>query len=118
MCSIPKVFPFAPFFNGRIQYTIMDVYNEMTSPAPPHQKDSAQHDHHSHQDSHSHNHVNHCFRYLRQSLICCGDTALEGSYPNTDAASTDGTGSVRVCNEFEVIRSWGDSNRLVTAKHP
>lgn len=81
-------------------------------------KRTAHYDHHSHQDSHSYNHVDHCFRYLRQSLICCGDTALEGSYPNTDAASTDGTGSIHVCEDFAVIRSWGDSNWLVTAKPP
>ncbi|KAJ5503315.1 hypothetical protein N7463_006189 [Penicillium fimorum] len=106
----------AVFHQLHCLYAIMDVYNQLTNPEPELISDPAHH-HDSHQDGHSHNHVDHCFRYLRQSLLCCGDTALEGQDPNTDALGTDGTGAVHICKDFDVIRSWADSNRIVNTKH-
>ncbi|KAE8364650.1 hypothetical protein BDV27DRAFT_145153 [Aspergillus caelatus] len=67
---------------------------------------------------HTHNHIDHCFQYLRQSLLCCGDTALEGQDPRTDKPGTDGTGAVHVCKDFDGIMAWADSQRLVDTKHP
>lgn len=110
------------------QYTIMDVYNDLSSSGGHQHRGSGhsheqQHDHHSHKEdeaenTHKHNHVDHCFRYLRQSLVCCGDTALEGQDPNTNTLGTDGTGAVHVCKDFDAISSWADGNRLVDSKHP
>lgn len=105
----------------------MDMYTEMSISSGHRRRGSGQHEHsHDHAshpaesdgNTHRHNHVDHCFRYLRQSLLCCGDTALEGQDPNTDTLGTDGTGAVHVCKDFDAIRSWADGNRLVNSKHP
>jgi hypothetical protein len=92
----------------------MDMYNNLTNPASESRKDPAQSD----ISSDSHQHVAHCFRYLRQSLVCCGDTALEGQIPNSKINGTDGTGAVHVCKDFDAIRSWAENKRLVDKKHP
>lgn len=94
----------------------MDVYNQLSSPASELPRDST-HEHDSHSHQHSHNHVDHCFRYLRQSLLCCGDTALEGQDPNTDTQGTDGTGAVHMCKDYDAIRDWAERNRIVDTKH-
>ncbi|KAF1738393.1 hypothetical protein CRV24_000318 [Beauveria bassiana] len=99
-----------------IKYAIMDRYNDLTSGSAEGQQDHAQHGDHDRRGSKSHRHVDHCFRYLRQSLLCCGDTALEGQDPNTDKAATNGVGAVHICKDFEAIRSWAEDNRLVDHK--
>jgi hypothetical protein len=117
----------AVFHQLHCLYTIMDVYNDMSSSAGHHRRDPGGHDHEHNsaqqdvdqeENMHRHNHVDHCFRYLRQSLVCCGDTALEGQDPNTDTLGTDGTGAVHVCKDYDAIRSWADGHRLVDSKHP
>ncbi|KAH8912450.1 hypothetical protein BR93DRAFT_78837 [Coniochaeta sp. PMI_546] len=60
----------------------------------------------------SHNHIDHCFRYLRQSILCCGDTALEGQDPRTTRAGTDGTGAIHLCKSWNELVSWTESRRL------
>lgn len=63
----------------------------------------------------SHRHIDHCFRYLRQSILCCGDTALEGQDPNTSAKGTDGTGAVHLCKDYDELRTWTESKRVTDA---
>ncbi|KAM3522582.1 hypothetical protein MY4038_008568 [Beauveria bassiana] len=99
-----------------VKYAIMDRYNDLTSGSAEGQQDHALHGDHDRRGSKSHRHVEHCFRYLRQSLLCCGDTALEGQDPNTDKAATNGVGAVHMCKDFEAIRSWAEDNRLVDHK--
>ncbi|KAM3504765.1 hypothetical protein MY10362_003374 [Beauveria mimosiformis] len=97
----------------------MNRYNDLTAGSTEGQEDDAHHgDHgdHGRRGPKSHRHVDHCFRYLRQSLLCCGDTALEGQDPNTDKAATNGVGAVHMCKDFEAIRSWAEDNRLVDDK--
>ncbi|KAJ5413281.1 hypothetical protein N7465_005586 [Penicillium sp. CMV-2018d] len=122
--TLPDPIPFkenhaysiAVFHQLHCLYAIMDVYNQLSSPASELPRDSThEHNYHSHQ--HSHNHVDHCFRYLRQSLLCCGDTALEGQDPNTDTQGTDGTGAVHMCKDYDAIRDWAERNRIVDTKH-
>jgi hypothetical protein len=96
----------------------MDVYNDLSIPSGHRRREPSQHDHDHKENPHRHNHVDHCFRYLRQSLLCCGDTALEGQNPNTNTLGTDGTGAVHVCKDYGAIRSWAEGNRLVDSKHP
>lgn len=86
----------------------MDMYNNLTSPAAEAQPDI---------NSDPHQHIAHCFRYLRQSLMCCGDTALEGQRPNSNVSGTDGTGAMHVCKDYEAIQAWADNNRLIDKKH-
>lgn len=103
------------------QYSIMAVYDDLAaakSNANNARDDAHSNDHpHKHVHVHTHDHVDHCFQYLRQSLLCCGDTALEGQDPRTDKPGTDGTGAVHVCKDFDGIMAWADSRRLVDAKH-
>lgn len=65
-----------------------------------------------HDDDHSH--INHCFGYLRQSLMCCGDTALEGQNPETEGqkVETDGMGVVHMCKDFQVVVEWVEGRRV------
>ncbi|KAM3486726.1 hypothetical protein MY8738_000220 [Beauveria namnaoensis] len=106
----------AVFHQMHCLYAIMDRYNYLTGGSAEGQQDHAQHGDHHRRGSKSHRHVDHCFRYLRQSLLCCGDTALEGQDPNTDKAATNGVGAVHMCKDFEAIRSWAEDNRLVDHK--
>ncbi|KAM3512404.1 hypothetical protein MY11210_003970 [Beauveria gryllotalpidicola] len=106
----------AVFHQMHCLYAIMNRYNDLTSGSSEGQQDHAQHGSHHRRGGKSHRHVDHCFRYLRQSLLCCGDTALEGQDPNTDKAATNGVGAVHMCKDFEAIRSWAEDNRLVDEK--
>ncbi|GAO17431.1 uncharacterized protein UV8b_06025 [Ustilaginoidea virens] len=122
--TLPDPIPFrgksaysiAVFHQIHCLHAIMNVFNELTRPASKHARDSDR-GHDGHMDSHAHRHIDHCFRYLRQSLVCCGDTALEGQDPNTKAAGTDGTGAVHMCRDFDGIRAWAEEHRIVDTKH-
>ncbi|KAK8142856.1 hypothetical protein G3M48_008090 [Beauveria asiatica] len=106
----------AVFHQMHCLYAIMNRYNDLTAGATEGQEDDAHHGDHGRRGPKAHRHVDHCFRYLRQSLLCCGDTALEGQDPNTDKAATNGVGAVHMCKDFEAIRSWAEDNRLVDSK--
>jgi glyoxylase-like metal-dependent hydrolase (beta-lactamase superfamily II) len=62
---------------------------------------------------HARRHTDHCFRYLRQSIVCCGDTALEGQNPKAPIPDTDGTGAVHLCKDFERLKRWAEERRVV-----
>lgn len=56
-----------------------------------------------------------CFDYLRQSLMCCGDTALEGgsepeSFPE-GIVGTDGWGVQHVCKTYADINVFANEHR-------
>jgi hypothetical protein len=55
-------------------------------------------------------HVDHCFDYLRNSLLCCGDTALEGRAKD-DPASTLGLGAIHVCKNIDEIIRFSEDHR-------
>ncbi|RAQ69252.1 hypothetical protein AFCA_008559 [Aspergillus flavus] len=115
----------AVFHQLHCLYAIMSVYDDLAAAKSAadlnahHSRDDTHSNEHPHEQVHvhSHDHVDHCFQYLRQSLLCCGDTALEGQDPRTDNPGTDGTGAVHICKDFEGILAWADSRRLVDAKH-
>ncbi|EGP91139.1 uncharacterized protein MYCGRDRAFT_89178 [Zymoseptoria tritici IPO323] len=49
-------------------------------------------------------HVYHCFDYLRQSLMCAGDTALEGADPASNGTTgTHGLGVTHVCKDWDAL---------------
>ena len=53
-------------------------------------------------------HNDHCFNYLRNAILCCGDTTLEGQTltpERKDVASTDGTDAVYACRNYDEIVS-------------
>lgn len=58
-------------------------------------------------------HLTHCFDYLRQSLMCCGDVALEGqqtTFPEGFDGS-DGWDSKHICKDYSQVYHHLDSNR-------
>ena len=63
-------------------------------------------------------HNDHCFNYLRNALMCCGDITLEGqaSAPmSKDVPGTDGTGAVHVCRNYDEIVAWAEGRKLIDA---
>ncbi|KAI1816200.1 hypothetical protein GGS20DRAFT_255060 [Poronia punctata] len=50
-------------------------------------------------------HSSHCFDYLRQSIMCNGDTNLEGE---TEAGP--GWGSDHMCVDYDALRDWANDH--------
>ncbi|KAF1918579.1 hypothetical protein BDU57DRAFT_203922 [Ampelomyces quisqualis] len=64
-------------------------------------------------------HNDHCFNYIRNALICCGDTTLEGQSQAKmfeHIAGTDGTGAVHVCRNYDEISAWATKHRITDKK--
>ncbi|KAI0805199.1 hypothetical protein GGR55DRAFT_655735 [Xylaria sp. FL0064] len=58
-------------------------------------------------------HLSHCFDYLRQSIMCCGDVALEGqqtTFPEGFEGS-DGWDAKHVCKDYDQILEYLGKNR-------
>ncbi|KAK2781283.1 hypothetical protein FQN52_001717 [Onygenales sp. PD_12] len=58
-------------------------------------------------------HLQHCFEYLRLSIMCCGDVALEGAettFPDGFDGS-DGWDARHVCKDYDQIYEYLDENR-------
>ena len=52
-------------------------------------------------------HLDHCFEYLRQALICSADSNLEDlEVDETGKAIAPGWGTKRVCRNFEQLGEW------------
>lgn len=50
-------------------------------------------------------HSAHCFDYIRQALMCAGDTTLEGK---TEAGP--GWGSVHECVDYDALLGWANEH--------
>jgi hypothetical protein len=55
-------------------------------------------------------HINHCFEYIRQSIMCAGDVALEGAattFPpgesGEDRGGSDGWDAKHVCKNYDQV---------------
>ncbi|KAH6663294.1 hypothetical protein F5X68DRAFT_237520 [Plectosphaerella plurivora] len=51
-------------------------------------------------------HVQHCFEYLRQSIMCSGDVAIEGdqtTFPEGSGVGSDGWDAKHVCRDWKQI---------------
>ncbi|KAF2102910.1 hypothetical protein NA57DRAFT_71895 [Rhizodiscina lignyota] len=60
-------------------------------------------------------HSSHCFEYLRQSIVCCGDTTLEGkqtSFPDKTLPGSDGWDAKHICRDWDQVRSYLEKNRV------
>lgn len=58
-------------------------------------------------------HLQHCFEYLRLSIMCCGDVALEGAettFPDGFGGS-DGWDAKHVCKDYGQMLDYMDENR-------
>lgn len=63
-------------------------------------------------------HIDHCFDYLRQSIMCCGDTALEGMQTTLapGVQGTDGWGVTHVCKRYEEVIEFLEDHRISDQK--
>ncbi|CBX98577.1 hypothetical protein IAQ61_007796 [Plenodomus lingam] len=60
-------------------------------------------------------HNDHCFNYLRNAIMCFGDTTLEGQSQDPlfqDVAGTDGTGALHICRNYDEIFAWAGKHKL------
>ncbi|KAF2851591.1 hypothetical protein T440DRAFT_447799 [Plenodomus tracheiphilus IPT5] len=60
-------------------------------------------------------HNDHCFNYLRNAIMCCGDTTLEGQSQAPmfkDTPATDGNGAVHICRNYDEIAAWAVQHKL------
>ncbi|OJJ69563.1 hypothetical protein ASPBRDRAFT_281550 [Aspergillus brasiliensis CBS 101740] len=102
-----EVFTPAVFHQLHCLYMIMHHYDVLLS---------NQADTHHTMDGDDLWHVDHCFDYLRQSIQCCSDTALEGQ-GEMKAPGTDGSGGVHICKDYESIRVWAEQGRITDLTH-
>ncbi|KIM96901.1 hypothetical protein OIDMADRAFT_32797 [Oidiodendron maius Zn] len=71
----------------------------------------------THQDAHvlQNGHSSHCFDYLRESIICAADSALEPFRSPFDGGTqgngVDGFGTVHQCRDFKQLFEWGEKFR-------
>ncbi|KAF3905774.1 hypothetical protein AA313_de0203935 [Arthrobotrys entomopaga] len=61
--------------------------------------------------SHDHDvvHTKHCLEYLRNSIVCAADSALEPW--KTDLNGVDGFGNTHMCRDFEGLFGWAERYR-------
>ncbi|EMD90725.1 hypothetical protein COCC4DRAFT_68645 [Bipolaris maydis ATCC 48331] len=60
-------------------------------------------------------HNDHCFDYIRNAIMCFGDTTLEGQTrtPGLEhVPGTDGTGAIHVCRNFDEVSAYAEQKRL------
>lgn len=66
-------------------------------------------------DRGQHEHLGHCFDYLRQSIMCAGDTALEKAVVDADGVvkpAVDGWGVVHECRSWDAIFDFATLHRV------
>ncbi|GAB1312805.1 Oxidase ustYa [Madurella fahalii] len=58
-------------------------------------------------------HLSHCFEYLRQSIMCCGDVALEGQHTTfpPNVTGSDGWDAKHVCRDYGQVLEHLERNR-------
>ncbi|KAH0596114.1 hypothetical protein MHUMG1_05975 [Metarhizium humberi] len=57
-------------------------------------------------------HLIHCWDYLRQSIMCAGDTSLEWVHRlDSPPGETSGWGFQHTCKNFDAIFDWAESHR-------
>jgi hypothetical protein len=65
-------------------------------------------------------HMDHCFNYLRNEVMCASDLTLEGQAQTLgwmDRDGTDGTGGTHVCRDFEEVKGWAEGKRVYDNLH-
>jgi hypothetical protein len=67
-------------------------------------------------DAEMERHVTHCFDYLRQSMFCSGDSAMEGKSATVGLDMTDGWGDTHVCKDPASLGKWVLDHRFSDKK--
>ena len=85
---------------------IQQAYYQASTPTSEHS--GAAHHHHQHNDAGEElpiYHIDHCFDYLRQSLMCAADLTLEGARvePDGSRVTIDGWGVTHRCRRWEDV---------------
>jgi hypothetical protein len=62
------------------------------------------------EEGHSSIHVNHCFDYLRQAILCNMDSTLEGN-TMSHQEGTSGWFVSHTCRNYEQGKAWAESVR-------
>lgn len=60
-------------------------------------------------------HINHCFEYLRQAIMCQGDTTLEKVITNEEGEfkpEIDGWGTVHECRSWNMLFDFAESQHV------
>lgn len=65
-------------------------------------------------------HINHCFEYIRQAIMCAGDVALEGAattFPpddvtGEDRGGSDGWDAKHVCKDYSQVYSYLEARTI------
>lgn len=93
------------------QASLQGAFAALTSPS-----DSSAHSSHDH--IHGLEHLPHCFDYLRQAIMCAGDTALEEALVvpglGSEAMPTrnvDGWGTTHLCRDWGVMWEFAKGHR-------
>ncbi|OLN97664.1 hypothetical protein CCHL11_09625 [Colletotrichum chlorophyti] len=69
------------------------------------------------EEGHFQVHTNHCFDYLRQSILCAADMTLEGKVMGRDAKpGTDGWGHLHTCRNHREVMQWIEERRVKDKK--
>jgi hypothetical protein len=64
-------------------------------------------------------HVQHCFDYLRQSIMCSGDVALEGAettFPDDERGGSDGWDAKHVCRRYSEVFDYLEARTAIDSK--
>jgi hypothetical protein len=71
---------------------------------------TAQNTHHDHQDM---EHLDHCFDYLRQAIMCAADPAVEPAAIETEGPrrTVDGWGAEHLCRNWDELVDFAVENR-------
>ena len=79
-------------------------------PASPVPEDFRHHDN-SRKSGHHHDasHMQHCFDYIRQALICAADPTLEKR--NDTISGVKGWGTTHQCRDFEALKKLTEEHR-------
>ena len=91
-------------------FTAMDRLNEVDS-GPTRRPEGGQDQHSAHRDA---QHMEHCFDYLRQAILCAGDTTIEWARKSSDGGTdkqVDGWGVEHQCRSSKTIFDFTAKNR-------
>jgi hypothetical protein len=98
-CLVSQPFPclFVQQANNQSQSTIMTSYAKMRQ---------------GEDESEMGYHIAHCFDYLRQGILCAGDSTLEGNnsakYPGVEIP----WGTAHRCLNWDALRNWADERTI------
>jgi hypothetical protein len=115
-----KIFSVAVFHQLHCLHYMLKEFNKLLDPSKSehehHEESEPGHDHSGESQEEALKHVGHCFDYLRNSLMCCGDVAFEGQGSDIDEAGTLGEASYHVCKNYDKLKAWAQASRATSMK--